>query len=61
MGGGLMAWFSAIIISAIGLLLCVAGGYLVALGGSWYYLICGLGFLATGVALYRRRSTALVI
>ena len=56
-----MARFSAIIISVIGLLLCVGGGFLVALGGSWYYLICGLAFLATGVALYRHRPVALLI
>lgn len=56
-----MARFSAIVMFVIGLFLCVAGGYLAVLGGSWYYVICGLAFLATGVTLYQQRSLALLI
>ena len=56
-----MARFSAFIISLIGIALILAGVYLAILGGSWYYLICGLAMLATGVALYRHRSSALYI
>ncbi len=48
-------------LALIGLLLAGGGVWLILLGGSWYYLIAGLGFLITGVAFYRRRPAALLI
>jgi quinoprotein glucose dehydrogenase len=39
--------FLAIIIALAGLALCAGGVWLISLGGSWYYLIGGLGFLVT--------------
>jgi len=45
----------------IGLVLAGGGGYLVALGGSPYYLIAGLGFLLTAVLLAMRRRLALIV
>ncbi len=56
-----MARFSALILSAIGIALVFAGVYLAILGGSWYYLVCGIAFLATGVRLYQGRSSTLFI
>ncbi|GGE06958.1 glucose dehydrogenase [Aureimonas endophytica] len=42
-------------------LVSLAGGvWLASLGGSWYYPIAGLFFLATAVLLLRRRGAALV-
>jgi len=51
---------AAVLISAIsGLALAAAGAWLAWLGGSWYYLLAGLAFLATSVLLYRRDARAL--
>ncbi|MDR7035107.1 glucose/quinate/shikimate family membrane-bound PQQ-dependent dehydrogenase [Mesorhizobium sp. BE184] len=50
---------TSIILALIGLYLGIGGGWLIAAGGSWYYLIAGLAFLATAFLLWRRRSTAL--
>ena len=35
----------------LGAVLAVGGGYLLSLGGSWYYLVAGLGLIASGVML----------
>ncbi|MBB6365755.1 quinoprotein glucose dehydrogenase [Xanthomonas sacchari] len=44
----------------IGLVLAAGGAWLLALGGSWYYLVAGLGLAISGVQLWRaRRSGAL--
>ncbi|MCQ0970475.1 glucose dehydrogenase [Paracoccus sp. TK19116] len=38
----------------------IAGGvWLIALGGSWYYALAGLGLLITGFLLFRGSETAL--
>jgi quinoprotein glucose dehydrogenase len=42
-----------------GVILVAAGLWLAALGGSWYYLIAGLGFLLTAWLLHRRSGAAL--
>lgn len=42
-----------------GLALALAGGWLAALGGSWFYLLCGLAMLATAALLLARRAEAL--
>ncbi|SEO47145.1 quinoprotein glucose dehydrogenase [Luteibacter sp. UNC138MFCol5.1] len=47
------------VIAVIGLALAFGGAWLVALGGSFYYLIAGLAVAATGVLLIRGSSTAL--
>ena len=49
------------VLIAIGLACVAAGGYLVSLGGSWYYLLAGLAFAASGVRLWRRSVLALWI
>ncbi|MCV4287840.1 glucose/quinate/shikimate family membrane-bound PQQ-dependent dehydrogenase [Pseudomonas capsici] len=38
-----------------GLLFAAGGGYLVTLGGSWYFLLAGLGLIASSILLFRQR------
>ena len=56
-----MAVFTGWILILIGLALATGGGWLAVLGGSGYYLIAALGFLATGVLMVMRRPGALWI
>ena len=42
----------------IGVVLTIGGGWLIAVGGSWYYLLAGLGLIATGALLFVRRMEA---
>jgi quinoprotein glucose dehydrogenase len=56
----LLAITSAIIL-VIGVALGAGGLWLIALGGSWYYLVAGLLMAATAVMLYLRRRPALMI
>ncbi|MGQ9366871.1 membrane-bound PQQ-dependent dehydrogenase, glucose/quinate/shikimate family [Azospirillum sp. ST 5-10] len=49
----------AILLALIGLGVGGAGVWLIALGGSWYYLVAGLGFLATAALLVRGKAAAL--
>lgn len=41
------------LIALIGVTLTVGGGWLIAVGGSWYYLLAGLALVAAGVLLVR--------
>jgi quinoprotein glucose dehydrogenase len=50
---------SGVILALLGLALGAAGGWLVVLGGSWYYLIAALAMLLSGVLLIQRSVTAL--
>lgn len=50
---------TAIIIALMGLVLAGGGAYLLSLGGSAYYLLCGLGFLITAALLIARKLLAL--
>ncbi|MBU3973838.1 MAG: membrane-bound PQQ-dependent dehydrogenase, glucose/quinate/shikimate family [Alphaproteobacteria bacterium] len=43
------------VLALIGLVLAVGGGWLLSLGGSFYYLLAGLGLVASGVMLWRLR------
>ena len=43
------------LIALVGLALAIGGGYLVMLGGSWYYLPAGLALLVAGGLIARRR------
>jgi quinoprotein glucose dehydrogenase len=54
-----MARGSAVVIAFLGLILLGGGIWLLALGGSLYYAIAGLGFLATAGFLWRRSPTGL--
>ncbi|WP_054006864.1 hypothetical protein [Cypionkella psychrotolerans] len=51
----------AIIFAAFGIILVLGGGWLLTLGGSPYYVLAGIGFLATGVLLIRKRHAALAV
>jgi len=51
----------ALLIGLAGLGLVVAGGWLVALGGSWYYLLAGLGLIATAALLPRGGGRGLMV
>jgi quinoprotein glucose dehydrogenase len=42
-----------------GLFLSGGGIYLAILGGSWYYLLAGLGVIVTGAGLFASRRWAL--
>jgi quinoprotein glucose dehydrogenase len=44
-----------VILSLIGVVLVVGGGMLIAAGGSWYYLLAGLGLIASGVLMFRQQ------
>src|SRR5215469_1256344 len=43
------------LIALMGLSLAVGGGYLAALGGSWYYVLAGVMFLAAGYLMIKGR------
>lgn len=55
-GSGLKT-FTAVIAVIFGLVLLIGGVYLAVLGGSWYYIIAGLLFIATAVLLQKLKST----
>jgi quinate dehydrogenase (quinone) len=44
-----------VLVALIGLCLAGGGGYLIALGGSWYFLLMGLAMLASGLMIARRK------
>lgn len=52
-------WISGSVFLLIGLALAAGGAWLAGLGGSFYYLVAGLGVAATGILLLRRRIEAL--
>ncbi|NDV00338.1 glucose dehydrogenase [Pseudoroseicyclus sp. CLL3-39] len=51
----ILGWITII----FGIVLLAGGVWLIALGGSWYYAIAGLGLLATGVLLNMQNMAAL--
>lgn len=50
-------WFLGAVLVIAGLFFLVGGGKLIALGGSWYFLLAGIGLLASGVQLLRHRAS----
>lgn len=50
-----------VLLILIGLPLAVGGAYLLILGGSWYYLVTGLGLVLSGVYLFRGLMTGVWI
>ncbi|RPE81922.1 membrane-bound PQQ-dependent dehydrogenase, glucose/quinate/shikimate family [Vulcaniibacterium tengchongense] len=50
---------TGVVFLLIGLAVAGAGVWLLALGGSWYYLPAGIGFAAVGALLWRRSIAAL--
>lgn len=49
---------TAVLFLALAAALAAGGVWLIALGGSWYYLIAGIGFAATALLLLRARPGA---
>jgi len=45
----------------LGIALAAGGGYLISLGGSWFYLLAGLAWAAGGYAIIRKQALGLVI
>ncbi|VEA73717.1 Quinate/shikimate dehydrogenase (quinone) [Serratia rubidaea] len=60
---GMKIWcvLLGIVLAATGLFFAIAGGKLVSLGGSWYFLIAGVVTLLAAIQLFRRRSSAVVL
>ncbi|MBM6576004.1 glucose/quinate/shikimate family membrane-bound PQQ-dependent dehydrogenase [Microvirga sp. SRT01] len=50
---------TAVVVGLFGLATLIGGGLLIAVGGSWYYVIAGLAMLATAWLLWRRNPAAL--
>ncbi len=59
--GSVLKTISAVIAAIFGLILLAGGIYLAVLGGSWYYIIAGLFFIATAVLLQKLKSSALFV
>lgn len=57
-GRHLILGIFGILLALSGLFLAVAGTRLITLGGSWYYLLAGLGMLGSGVLYIRRKPAA---
>jgi quinoprotein glucose dehydrogenase len=53
--GGVGVRILAAVLALIGVVLAVGGAWLLSLGGSPYYVLAGLGLIATGVLLWRLR------
>jgi quinoprotein glucose dehydrogenase len=54
----LILLISGIVIILLGLALIAGGAWLMALGGSWYYLLAGIGMALTGLLVVVRRAEA---
>lgn len=54
-GGGWAVLVLGVVLALIGLPLVIGGVWLIALGGSWYYALAGLGLVASGVLIALRR------
>jgi quinate dehydrogenase (quinone) len=48
-------WVAALGVLVFGLLFTAGGGYLATLGGSWYFLLAGLGMIASAVMMFKKR------
>ncbi|KKB12728.1 glucose dehydrogenase [Devosia geojensis] len=49
----------AVIVAIFGALIAGGGAWLAALGGSWYYVLAGIGLLATAFFLFQRSMLAI--
>ncbi len=58
MAGKIAHWIFITLLILIGLLLTLGGGFLVYLGGSFYYLIAGVATIATAVLVIKRSPHA---
>ena len=51
----------SLLVCLLGTALLIGGAWLVALGGSWFYLLLGIAFVVTGVLLFRRQPAGLAL
>lgn len=51
--GAVVVRIFAVLVALLGVPLVIGGGYLIALGGSIYYLLAGLGLIVSGVMMAR--------
>lgn len=54
-------WLLAILFVILGVVLVIGGGWLLSLGGSFYYLVAGLVLIGVGIMTQRRRVGAQVL
>jgi quinate dehydrogenase (quinone) len=54
-------WVLGAVLAVAGLFFLVGGGKLITLGGSWYFLLAGIGLLASGLQLLRHRPSGVWI
>jgi len=47
---------TALALLLFGLIMVAGGGWLVALGGNWYYLIAGIGCVASAICIFKKRT-----
>jgi quinoprotein glucose dehydrogenase len=59
--GSVLKTILVIVAIIFGLVLLIGGIYLAVLGGSWYYIIAGLFFIATAILLQKLKSLALLV
>ncbi len=59
--GSVLKTILAVIAVIFGLVLLIGGIYLAVLGGSWYYIIAGIFFIATAVLLQKLKGAALTV
>ncbi|WAD28386.1 membrane-bound PQQ-dependent dehydrogenase, glucose/quinate/shikimate family [Pseudomonadaceae bacterium T75] len=50
---------TALFMLVLGALMSIGGAYLALLGGSWYYLVAGVGLLVAAVLVFTRRRAAI--
>lgn len=57
---GVVEWLVAlfaILLAVIGILLVIGGAWLIGLGGSWYYLLAGIGLVVSAVWMFGGRTS----
>lgn len=59
---GAAAFYATLVLMVLcGLALAGGGVWLILVGGSWFYVVAGIAFLASAVLLAMRRSEALLL
>ncbi|HET7132327.1 MAG TPA: membrane-bound PQQ-dependent dehydrogenase, glucose/quinate/shikimate family, partial [Gammaproteobacteria bacterium] len=48
-------WLLSAVLFAVGAFLAIGGAWLAAVGGSWYYVLAGVGMLIAAIGVARRR------
>ena len=60
-GLGIASVLLGLVLLATGLFFAIGGGKLVALGGSWYFLIAGIVTILSAIQFFRRKSSAAIL